>query len=314
MNSPSVSDGTEGKKEKDDYQESEDRLNDIINSIADPVFVKDDRFQFVLVNDALCTMLGMRRENIIGKTLAESLPKDQMDHFFEIDKKVFDSGQEYVSEELLTGQGGKILTIVTKKTRYVDKKGNKFLVGIIRDISDRKQSEELLRKSNELYNSTISAINDGVWDWDVKTGNAFFSETYYKMLGYNDKEFPANYTSWKSLVHPDDVERADKELQEGIGLEKGFNINFRMKMKSGEWLWVSTRGKAIEKDKDGKAVRMVGTLTDISKQKKSEQIFEEKVRELERMNSLMIGREMTMVELKEKIKSLEAALGEKGAV
>jgi len=129
MNSPSVSDGTEGKKEKDDYQESEDRLNDIINSIADPVFVKDDRFQFVLVNDALCTMLGMRRENIIGKTLAESLPKDQMDHFFEIDKKVFDSGQEYVSEELLTGQGGKILTIVTKKTRYVDKKRKQVFGG-----------------------------------------------------------------------------------------------------------------------------------------------------------------------------------------
>jgi len=182
-------------------------------------------------------------------------------------------------------------------------------VGIIRDISDRKQSEELLRKSNELYNSTISAINDGVWDWDVKTGNAFFSETYYKMLGYNDKEFPANYTSWKSLVHPDDVERADKELQEGIGSEKGFHINFRMKMKSGEWLWVSTRGKAIEKDKDGKAVRMVGTLTDISGQMKTDlqlkqtaeilQVSEEKYRTIldTALDAMVVANDQDHIEL-----------------
>jgi PAS domain S-box-containing protein len=132
-------------------------LNNIINSIADPIFVKDDKFCFVLVNNAFCEMLGLDKKDVIGKTLGESLPKDQMEHFLKVDKEVFESGQENISEELLTGKGGIILTIITKKTLYIDQKGNKFLVGVIRNISDRKKAEveiekklEELKKMNEL--------------------------------------------------------------------------------------------------------------------------------------------------------------------
>ena len=117
-------------------------LNSIINVVADPIFVKDHDFRFIIANNALCSMLGLERENIIGKTLGESLPADQMDHFLEIDRMVLESGQENICEEKLTGAGGKILTIVTKKTRYIDGGGNKFLVGVIRDITERSQAEQ----------------------------------------------------------------------------------------------------------------------------------------------------------------------------
>jgi PAS domain S-box-containing protein len=128
-------------------------FDSILNSIADPVFVKDSNFQFVYANDALCKMLGINRENIIGKTLGESLPEDQMTHFLEIDKNVIDSGQANTSEELLTGKDGKILNIITKKTRYIDEKGNKFVVGIIRDNTERKIAEETIQKKiTELEN------------------------------------------------------------------------------------------------------------------------------------------------------------------
>jgi len=125
----------------------------ILNSIADPVFVKDNNFQFIYVNDSLCKMLGIERENIIGKTLGESLPQDQMKHFLEIDKMVIDSGQVNISEEPLTGKEGKILTIITKKTRYIDEKGNKFIVGIMHDDTKRKVAEETIKnKIIELEN------------------------------------------------------------------------------------------------------------------------------------------------------------------
>ena len=96
-------------------QASKDYLSNIINAIGDPVFVKDDACRFVLANDSLCKILGIERENIIGKTLGESLPANQMKHFLEIDNMVLESGQDDLSEELLTGSGGKILTIITKK-------------------------------------------------------------------------------------------------------------------------------------------------------------------------------------------------------
>ncbi len=123
----------------------------ILNSIADPVFVKNDSFQFVYCNDALCDMLGLTKESIMGKTLGESLPKDQMDHFLEVDKTVLDSGKSNISEEPLTGKDGKILIIITKKTRFIDEQGNKFIVGIIRDVTEQKKVErELQVKISEL--------------------------------------------------------------------------------------------------------------------------------------------------------------------
>lgn len=87
----------------------------ILNAAGDPVFVKDEESKFVFVNNALCTMLGIARENILGKTLSESLPEDQMKHFLKIDRLVLESGEENQCEELLTGKDGKIRTIVTKK-------------------------------------------------------------------------------------------------------------------------------------------------------------------------------------------------------
>jgi PAS domain S-box-containing protein len=131
-------------------QEAKQFLENIINATGDPIFVKDEYYRFVVANDALCKMLGMDREKIIGKTLGEDLPKDQMDHFLSVDKKVLETGREDLSEEPLTGKEGKILTIVTKKTRFVDDKGNKFVVGVIRDITDRKKMEEQLQKKNEV--------------------------------------------------------------------------------------------------------------------------------------------------------------------
>lgn len=128
-----------------------DSLTSVINLVDDAVFVKDDKHRFVLANDALCKMLGMKRADIIGKTLGESLPKSQMEHFLKIDKMVLDSDKANKIEEQLTGANGQILNIVTKKSRYIDSQGNKFLFGVIRDITERESVKiKLENKIDEL--------------------------------------------------------------------------------------------------------------------------------------------------------------------
>jgi diguanylate cyclase (GGDEF)-like protein/PAS domain S-box-containing protein len=134
-------------------------LDNIINCIGYPVFVKDDSFRFTHVNDALCDILGIERKEIIGKTLGESLPKDQMDHFLEVDSMVLESGVENQCEELLTGRDGRILNIVTKKMRYVDEQGNRFLVGVIHDITERKRIGEALQNSENKYRE-LSVVDE----------------------------------------------------------------------------------------------------------------------------------------------------------
>jgi two-component system sensor histidine kinase EvgS len=139
------------------------------------------------------------------------------------------------------------------------------------EIKERQSSEEALRASESRYAMTLDAVNDGIWDWDVTSGKAFFSARYYVMLGHDNAEFTASYATWRQMVHPEDIERVETDLRGSIESGKGFNIDLRMNMKSGEWLWVCKRGKAVEWDSGGKALRMAGTLSDITERKKTEE-------------------------------------------
>ena len=142
---------------------------------------------------------------------------------------------------------------------------------------DLQAQQKALRESEERHALILFAVNDGFWDWNVPTGNAYFSSIYYAILGYENNEFPADYASWRVLVHPDDINRVEEDLKSSIETGIGFAIDLRMKTKSGKWLWVSTRGKAVELDADGKAIRMVGTLSNITERKESE--YENKLNE-----------------------------------
>ncbi len=154
---------------------------------------------------------------------------------------------------------------------------------------ERLDAEVALRKSEERYALTLAAVNDGLWDWHIPSGTAFFTPLYYAILGYENNEFPATYDFWRLLVHPEDIDRVERELLRSIGTGKGFTIDLRMRKKTGEWLWVSTRGKTMEMDAEGKALRMVGVLSDITERKRAEaekEKLEAQNRQLQKSESL----------------------------
>jgi len=134
---------------KSDKEIREDYYNSILNNIGDPVFVKDDQSRFVIVNDAFSTIFSLSRENIIGKTLAEDVSPEEQEIFLKIDKQVLEDGIENINEETLTIRGGKTRTISTRKTRFIDSEGKKYLVGVIHDITERKKSEVSLKESEQ---------------------------------------------------------------------------------------------------------------------------------------------------------------------
>lgn len=134
---------------KSDKEVREDYYNSILNNIGDPVFVKDDQSRLVIVNDAFSTIFSLSREEIIGKTLAEDVSKKEQEIFLKIDKQVLEDGIENINEETLTIRGGKTRTISTRKTRFIDSEGKKYLVGVIHDITERKKSEISLKESEQ---------------------------------------------------------------------------------------------------------------------------------------------------------------------
>ena len=154
---------------------------------------------------------------------------------------------------------------------------------------ERQLAEDALHASENRYSAALNAIEDGLWDWHVSTGDAFFSASYYAMLGYDDVEFPACYEEWRKLVHPDDLERVEQGLRLSLASLQGFSLDLRMKMKSGEWRWVSTRGKTIETDASGKTLRMVGTLTNLTAWKQAEEErrqLQERVSQAQKLEAL----------------------------
>ncbi len=124
-----------------------------------------------------------------------------------------------------------------------------------------------LETSEERLSLAMDAANDGIWDWDVQSGKTFFSSRYYTMLGYDPGEFEASYESWRSLVHPQDIGRVKRELDSHLNATSPYLIEFRMRTKSGEWRWILSRGRVIERDKAGSPKRMAGTHSDITEHK-----------------------------------------------
>lgn len=113
----------------------------ILNTIADPVFVKDDQHRWVLLNDAYCEFFGAKREDLIGKSDYDFFPGEQAKTFWAMDLAVLESGRTNENEELFTDRYGVTHTIVTRKSRYQNGDGRLFLVGTIRDVSGKKEAE-----------------------------------------------------------------------------------------------------------------------------------------------------------------------------
>jgi diguanylate cyclase (GGDEF)-like protein/PAS domain S-box-containing protein len=129
-------------------------LIQVINAVADPIFVKDEKHRFMILNESFCRFMGRTREELIGKDDYDFFPKEQADIFRKKDEEVFASGVENVNEEFLTNATGETRTISTKKCIFKDPHtGERVLVGVIRDITEIKRAEHKLHEALEQLRS-----------------------------------------------------------------------------------------------------------------------------------------------------------------
>jgi len=111
----------------------------------------------------------------------------------------------------------------------------------------------------------LDGASDGLWDWNVRTGEVYFSPRWMEMLSYRPDDVIGNYDFWARRVHADDSPGVFAALQEHLkGESEAFIQEFRLLGGDGAWLWVLARGKVVERDAEGSALRMVGTQTDVT--------------------------------------------------
>lgn len=137
-----------------ELKRSKEFFSKIINAIPDPVFVKDRHHRWIVLNQAYCKFSGYPLEELLEKSDYDIFPQHEADCFRQQDHLVFQTAQEQESEEEFTNKHGVTHQIATKRTLHQDAAGNFFLVGVIRDITERKQTEEeLKRTAAELFRS-----------------------------------------------------------------------------------------------------------------------------------------------------------------
>lgn len=142
------------------------------------------------------------------------------------------------------------------------------------------REDECTEDAAPLSNLAVEASNEGVWDWDVKSDTMYFSPPNYTMLGYDPDEVEWTREDWRALIHPDDKESVHQWVYEQAGKGAPFSVTFRVRNSRGEWQWVLVRGRAIEWNSDGSALRMVGTHVDIHKQTSMVETIREQNEEL----------------------------------
>ncbi len=139
------------------------------------------------------------------------------------------------------------------------------------EIASLKQAMRECRKDNLRHKMALDAVNEGLWDWNLKTNQAYFTPRYYTMLGYEPYEMPPGFETWLQLLHPEDMEAVVMQLKEYLsGNRQNFETEFRMQTKSGQWNWILGKGKIIECDSMGRPVRMIGTHVDIHQRRMNE--------------------------------------------
>lgn len=142
-------------------------------------------------------------------------------------------------------------------------------------IKGRELAERLRQKSEEQYRLAMKVTQDGLWDWDIANEIVTYSPGWGRILDLDTVE--NNYAFWEERIHPDDKTRIENSLKNQLsGESTTWKEEYRLRKHDGTWLWVYGRGQVIERDSQGSPLRMLGTMTDISLQKKAEGALREK--------------------------------------
>lgn len=161
--------------------------------------------------------------------------------------------------------------------------------GVMIDITERKENELKLKQYTERLELALLGSNAGLWDWNIETGEVFFSERWCKMLGYEISEIKPHVSSWEIIVHPEDMPMVRDVLSQHLtGKTELYQTEHRMKTKLGEWKWILDTGKVTQRDSSGKALRAVGTHIDISDKKQNEFILQRNLKQQELLSEIAL--------------------------
>lgn len=258
-------------------------LDSVINSIADPVFVKDERHRWIVVNDALCRMFGFSRAEMLGKSDYDFFPGREADVFWAHDNMVMASGRVDSNEEEITGGGGGY-TISTVKAPFTNPTtGRRNLVGTIRDITGLKRAEAALRASETKYRHIFENAQIGLCRTRISDGLVLeANQRLVEMLGFDSRDaFIERIFVGDLYADPEIKTRVIAELKDRGEIK---NCETRFKRKDGSVRWFRFSGRIYEEE--GYFEGVVADITESKQTAKEKVRLEEQYRQAQKVEAI----------------------------
>lgn len=235
--------------------------------------------RIVAVNKPICDMLGFEAHELVGRAVSElSHPDDRHLGPDLMRQAIAGEIKTYGLEKRFIRKDGRAFWALISGTVICHPETGEpeYFASLIQDIDARKKAEQESDAAESRWTFALESAGQGVWDYRVKDNKTYYSATWKALIGYERGEISDAGDAWQAFVHPDDLSlvlAADKDHL--AGLTPYFDCEFRMRHKQGHWVWIYDKGKVVERDADGRPLRMIGTHTDITALKKSEELLRE---------------------------------------
>ncbi|MCR4281832.1 MAG: PAS domain S-box protein [Bauldia sp.] len=268
-------------------------LRNILENAAVPTFIGSTDGQLLYANRAFGELLGYEPQEFVGLGVKEIVhPDDAPMARAQMADLVARKIDGYRAERRYLRKNGEEIWVLTSVAPLINERTGRpqYLTVQAIDIDRQKCAEQALAASESRLNYALEAAGQGVWDHDLRTGKLCYSRMWRLMRGFRpDEEVDSAQSEWLKRVHPDDRERIlSVSTKQGIGEEGYDTIEYRERHRDGHYVWILSRGKPVEWDKDGSAIRTVGTDTDITRLKNAEARLAEET-ELLRVTLKSIG-------------------------
>lgn len=263
-------------------RQSEQRFRALIEHSQDAIALFGADGAILYASPSTTQVIGYKPEELLQRNMLEFIRPDYLESVGEsLAESLRHPGIGIPAESCIRHKDGGYRFLEGTFTNLLEEPSVGAIVNNYRDVTQRKQTEDALRESEARLRLSVEAANVGLWDWDLKTNQVYYSPEWKSQIGYHEDELSNEFSEWESRVHPDELESIMKKAEAYFADPEGrfYEVEFRLRHRDGNYRWIYAHADLLH-GADGKPERMLGCHIDITERKQAEAELRESQRQL----------------------------------